>query len=71
MAMARVIAGEVNPSGKLPYTVPRHQGQLPIFHHQRHASGFRSHTPFGTHYIDGPATPRSRSGSGSATPPSS
>ena len=56
-AIAKVIAGEISPSGKLPYTVPRHQGQLPIFHHQRSASGYRSHTPFGNHYIDGPATP--------------
>jgi beta-glucosidase-like glycosyl hydrolase len=56
-ALARVISGDVNPSGKLPYTVPRHQGQLPVFHHQRSASGYRSHTPFGTHYLDGPATP--------------
>ncbi|WP_405475937.1 glycoside hydrolase family 3 N-terminal domain-containing protein [Paenarthrobacter ilicis] len=56
-ALAKVLTGEVNPSGKLPYTIPRNQGQLPIFHHQRNASGYRSHTPFGTHYIDGPATP--------------
>lgn len=56
-AIARVLSGDVNPSGKLPYTFPRSQGQLPIFHHQRSASGYRSHTPFGTHYIDGPATP--------------
>ena len=56
-ALARVLSGEVNPSGKLPFTIPRNQGQIPIFHHQRSASGYRSHTPFGTHYIDGPATP--------------
>ena len=56
-ALARVLRGALNPSGKLPFTLPRHQGQLPIFHHQRNASGFRSHTPFGQHYIDGPATP--------------
>ncbi len=56
-ALARVIAGEVDPSGKLPYSIPRSQGQIPVFHHQRSASGYRSHTPFGTHYIDGPATP--------------
>jgi beta-glucosidase-like glycosyl hydrolase len=56
-AIARVLSGDINPSGKLPYTFPRSQGQLPIFHHQRSASGYRSHTPFGTHYIDGPATP--------------
>ncbi|QNG38803.1 beta-glucosidase [Geodermatophilaceae bacterium NBWT11] len=57
VAMSRVLVGELNPGGKLPFTLPRHQGQLPVFHHQRSASGYRSHTPFGQHYIDGPATP--------------
>ena len=56
-ALARVLGGSLNPACKLPFTLPRDQGQLPIFHHQRNASGYRSHTPFGQHYIDGAATP--------------
>jgi beta-glucosidase len=30
-AIARVVFGEVNPSGKLPFTVPKDAGQLPLF----------------------------------------
>jgi len=34
-AVARVLTGEVNPSGKLPITVPRSVGQLPAYYYQK------------------------------------
>ena len=41
-SFARVISGAVNPSGKLPITIPKHSGQCPIYYSHPHASGFRS-----------------------------
>ncbi len=35
LALARVITGAVNPGGKLPLTVPRHVGQLPLFYNHK------------------------------------
>jgi beta-xylosidase len=39
-ALADVIYGEVNPSGKLPGTFPRHLGQLPLYHGRHQGSGY-------------------------------
>ena len=42
MAIADVIYGNVNPSGKLPMTFPRHVGQVPTYYNHK-PSGQRSH----------------------------
>jgi len=52
-AVAEVLFGDYNPSGKLPITVPRHVGQLPVFY---------NHLPSKTRwirrgYVDMPGTP--------------
>jgi heat shock protein HslJ len=39
--IADAIFGITNPCGKLPYTLPRHVGQVPIHHGQHHGSGYR------------------------------
>jgi beta-glucosidase len=41
-AVVEVLFGEINPGGKLPITVPRHVGQIPIYYNHK-PSGGRSH----------------------------
>ena len=57
-AVADVLYGDVNPSGKLPVTVPRSVGQVPIYYN--HTSTGRPYSPtdhFTSQYLDLPSTP--------------
>ncbi|HWH98443.1 MAG TPA: glycoside hydrolase family 3 C-terminal domain-containing protein, partial [Pseudolysinimonas sp.] len=58
-AVAEVLFGEIEPSGKLPYSIPVHSGQVPVYHHQRAGSGYRNSLPpdVAQHYLDLPAEP--------------
>jgi beta-glucosidase len=53
-AIARVLTGVVNPGGKLPVSMPRHVGQLPLTY-RHHPTGGHSH-PKGD-YVDSRVTP--------------
>ena len=53
-AIAAALAGDVNPGGKLPISVPRHVGQVPVSYRQ-HPTGARSH--WKGDYVDGPSGP--------------
>lgn len=57
-AVADVLAGIAEPQGRLPYTLPRSSGQVPIHVGQRHGSGYRRRAddPMGG-YVDEVASP--------------
>lgn len=53
-AIARALAGDDNPGGKLPISIPRNVGQVPVSY-RHHPTGGRSN-PKGD-YVDGPTSP--------------
>lgn len=56
-AIADVLFGDYNPSGKLPVTFPRNVGQIPIFYNSRNTGRPLSDDKYTTKYLDVPNTP--------------
>lgn len=52
--LADILTGKVNPGGRLPVTLPRSVGQVPIFAGQRAGA---SHVPLFGDYVDSPPSP--------------
>lgn len=60
-AIAQVLYGDYNPSGKLPMTFPRNVGQLPIYYNYKNTGRPSTDNPesvFWSHYIDVEKTPQ-------------
>jgi beta-glucosidase len=53
-AVAEVLFGAANPSGKLPITIPRHAGQLPVAYDYKPSKAFSLRR---TGYVDLPSVP--------------
>jgi len=57
-AMADVLFGEATPGGKLPYSIPRHSGQILVYYAAKNGSGYRrTSLEAQPGYLDMPATP--------------
>ncbi len=56
-AVADVLFGHYNPSGRLPITFPRHVGQLPVYYNQKPSKAYWIERSGGRGYVDISATP--------------
>ncbi|OGD19751.1 MAG: hypothetical protein A2W03_13495 [Candidatus Aminicenantes bacterium RBG_16_63_16] len=51
-AVAEVLFGDCNPSGKLPVTIPRHAGQLPVYYNFKKSKDYWLKNAWGHPYSD-------------------
>lgn len=56
-AVADILFGDVNPSGRLPVTVPRHSGQLPVYYNRPPSKDYWIERGWGRRYVDMSAKP--------------
>ena len=56
-AVAEVLFGDVNPGGRLPVTVPRHSGQLPVYYNRPPSKDYWIERGWGRRYADMSAKP--------------
>jgi beta-glucosidase len=56
-AVADVLFGDYNPSGRLPVTFPRHAGQLPVFYNSNPSKEYWIEHGWGNPYVDMDPTP--------------
>ena len=51
-AIAEILFGEYNPNGKLPATLPRHAGQLPVYYNYKPSKSYWLEEGWGNSYAD-------------------